>query len=170
VPGQAPGGLVAVVAFHATVSNKLSGAAKIGLTAGGLSDPVVNRDLQMLGVITVMLVTLALLNSIFTTWATVLDARRASAVMRALGARARQVSFDLIEAQVISAIPGTLVGVGLGLALFKAAVKSAGTLPPALWLVFTVLGTLVAVAGLTAVPAHLGSRQPIADVLASEAA
>jgi putative ABC transport system permease protein len=62
----------------------------------------------MLGVITVMLVALALLNAIFTTWATVLDARRASAVMRALDARARQVSLGLIVAQVTSAIPGTL--------------------------------------------------------------
>ena len=101
-------GLVAAVSFHATVTNKLSGAATSGLFASGISDPVVNRDLQMLGVITVMLVALALLNAIFTTWATVLDARRASAVMRALGARARQVSLGLIVAQVTSAIPGTL--------------------------------------------------------------
>ena len=81
-------GIVAVVSFHAAVTNKLSGAAASGLVAGGLSDPVVNRDLQMLAVITIMLVALAVLNAVFTTWATVLDARRASAVMRALGARA----------------------------------------------------------------------------------
>ena len=49
-------GLVAVVSFHAAVTNKLSGAATSGLFAAGISDPVVNRDLQMLGVITVMLV------------------------------------------------------------------------------------------------------------------
>ncbi len=163
-------GLVAVVSFHATVANKLSGAATSGLVAGGLSDPVVNRDLQMLAVITIMLVTLAVLNAVFTTWATVLDARRASAVMRALGARAQQVSLGLVSAQVISAVPGTLIGVVLGIALFKAAVKSAGTLPPTLWLVLTVLGTLAVVAALTTIPARLGTRQPIAEVLASEAA
>jgi hypothetical protein len=55
-------------------------------------DPVVSRDEQMLAVITIMLVALAVLNALFTTWATVLDARRSSALMRALGARARQVS------------------------------------------------------------------------------
>jgi putative ABC transport system permease protein len=163
-------GLVAVVSFHAAVTDKLSGAATSGLFAAGISDPVVNRDLQMLGVITVMLVALALLNAIFTTWATVLDARRASAVMRALGARARQVSLGLIVAQVLSALPGTLVGVGLGIALFKAAVRSSGAPPPALWLVLTVLGTLAVVAALTTIPARLGTRQPIAEVLASEAA
>jgi putative ABC transport system permease protein len=163
-------GFVVVVSFHATVANKLSSAATSGLISGGLSDPVVNRDLQMLGVVTVMLVTLALLNAIFTTWATVLDARRASAVMRALGARGRQVSLGLVFAQVISAVPGTLVGVGLGLLLFKAAVKSVGSLPPALWLVLMVCGTLAVVAVLTAVPARLGIRQPVAEVLASEAA
>jgi putative ABC transport system permease protein len=163
-------GIVAVVSFHAAVTNKLSGAATSGLVAGGLSDPVVNRDLQMLAVITIMLVALAVLNAVFTTWATVLDARRASAVMRALGARARQVSLGLIVAQVISALPGTLVGVGLGLALFKVAVKSAGTTPPALLLVLTVVGALAVVAALTTVPARLGTREPIAEVLASEAA
>jgi len=163
-------GIVAVVAFHATTTNKLSGAATSGLISGGLSDPVVNRDLEMLGVITVMLVTLALLNAVFTTWATVLDARRSSAVMRALGARPGQVGLGLVVAQVISALPGTIVGVGLGLALFKAAVKSAGSPPPAFLLVVTVLGTLGVVAGLTTVPAQWGTRQRIADVLADEAA
>jgi putative ABC transport system permease protein len=163
-------GLVVVVCFHATVTSKLSGAATSGLIATGISDPVVNRDLQMLGVITVMLVTLALLNTIFTTWGTVLDARRASAVMRALGTPARQVSLGLIVAQVLSAIPGTLIGVGLGIELFKAAVKSSGAPPPVLWLLITVLGTLAVVAGLTMIPARLGSRESIAEVLASETA
>ncbi|MGH3266657.1 MAG: FtsX-like permease family protein, partial [Trebonia sp.] len=150
-------GLVTVISFHSAATNRLSGAATSGLVATGISDPVVNRDLQVLGVITVMLLTLALLNAVFTTWATVLDARRASAVMRALGARARQVRLGLVVAQVLSAIPGTLVGVGLGLLLFKAAVKSSGGPPPVLWLLLTVFGTLVAVAGLTLVPAQLGT-------------
>jgi hypothetical protein len=100
----------------------------------------------------------------------VIDARRASAIMRALGARARQVSLGLIAAQVISAIPGTLIGVGLGIALYSAAVKSQGGPLPVLWLAITVLGTLAVVAALTMVPASLGTRQPVAEVFASEAA
>ena len=79
------------------------------------------------------------------------------------------MSLGLIVAQVISALPGTLVGVGLGLALFKVAVKSAGTMPPVLWLVLIVVGALALVSALTTVPARLGTRQPIAEVLASEA-
>ena len=118
-------GIVAVLAFHAFADNKLSGSS--ALTAGGLSDPVINRDEQMLTIITVMLVTLAVLNALFTTWATVLDARRSSALMRALGARARQVSSGLVVAQVLSALPGAILGVPLGLLLFKAAVHG-GTL------------------------------------------
>jgi hypothetical protein len=74
-------GVVTVLAFHAFAHNKLSGAT--ALSAGGLSNPVINRDEQMLSIITIMLVSLAVLNAIFTTWATVLDARRASALMRA---------------------------------------------------------------------------------------
>jgi putative ABC transport system permease protein len=159
-------GLVAVVAFHATASSRISGEASAGLTAGGLSDPVVNRDLQMLGVVTIMLVTLALLNAVFATWATVRDARNATAVVRALGARDRQVDLGLVVTQLIGAIPGALAGVGLGLLLFKAAVKSNGTSPPVLRVVFVVLGALVAVALLTTVPARLGRRHAVAESLA----
>jgi putative ABC transport system permease protein len=158
-----------VIAFHAGVNSKLSSSSARGLTAGGLSDPVINRDEQMLAVITVMLVTLAVLNTIFTTWATVLDARRSSALMRALGARRRRVSSGLVVAQVLAAVPGAIVGIPLGIGLYTAAV-SGGALPPPLWLVATVIGTLVVMAALTVVPARLGSMQPIVEVLASEAA
>jgi putative ABC transport system permease protein len=160
-------GIVTVIAFHAFADNKLSGA--VALTAGGLSNPVINRDEQMLTVITVMLVTLAVLNALFTTWAMVLDARRSSALMRALGARTRQVSSGLVVAQVLSALPGAILGIPLGLVLFKAAVHG-GTLPPASWLAAAVLGTLAAIAALTIVPARIGTRQPVAQVLQSETA
>ncbi len=160
-------GLVAVLSFHAAVNSKLGTASS--LTAGGLSDPVVARDEQMLAVITVMLVLLAALNAIFTTWATVTDARRASALMRALGARTRQVSSGLVVAQSLSALPGAIVGIPLGYVLFRAAVKG-GTLAPAPWIVGAVLATLLVMAGLTLIPARIGARYPVAGVLQSEAA
>jgi len=158
-------GIVAVIAFRADVHNKLSTAG--GLTAGGLSDPVVNRDEQMLAVITILLVALAVLNALFTTWATVVDARRASALMRALGAQARQVSSGLVVAQLLSALPGAIIGVPLGLALFLDAVQG-GSLPSPLWLVATVIGTLIVMAALTVVPARIASMQPIVQALSSE--
>jgi putative ABC transport system permease protein len=160
-------GLVAVLSFHATVNSRLAGSAS--LTAGGLSDPVVTRDEQMLTVITVMVVILAALNAIFTTWATVIDARRASALMQALGARVTQVSSGLVVAQVLAALPGAIVGVPLGIGLFAVAVNN-GSLPPPSWLAAAVLGALLAIAALTVVPARLGARQPAAEVLQAEAA
>jgi putative ABC transport system permease protein len=160
-------GIVAVVSFHAFADNTLSGA--VALTAGGLSDPVINRDEQMLTVVTVMLITLAALNTLFTTWATVLDARHAAALMQALGARSRQVSSGLVVAQVLCALPGAILGIPLGVLLFKAAVKH-GSLPPVAWLAAAALGVLVATAALTIVPARIGARQPVAEVLQSETA
>jgi putative ABC transport system permease protein len=162
-------GIVAVLAFHVEVSAKLANGQASGMTAGGLADPVIRRDEQMLTVITIMLITLAVLNAIFTTWATVLDARRASALMRALGARVRQVSAGLVVAQVVSALPGAIVGVPLGILLFKAAVHG-GDAPPAPWLAVAVLGTLLVMALLTIIPARIGARRAVTEALRAEAA
>jgi putative ABC transport system permease protein len=160
-------GIVAVISFHAFADNTLSGA--VALTAGGLSNPVINRDEQMLTIITIMLITLAALNTLFTTWATVLDARHAAALMQALGARARQVSSGLVIAQVLCALPGAILGIPLGILLFKLAVKH-GSLPPVTWPAAAALGVLVVTAALTIVPARIGTRQPVAEVLQSETA
>lgn len=127
------------------------------MPAQGLGNPVVRRDEQALLVITILLVTLAALTAMFTAWATVVDARRASALLRALGATPRQVRIGLADAQPISALPGVIVGVPLGLALFE---RAAGVWadPSALWLVATVFGTLPVVAALTSLPAQVGTR------------
>jgi putative ABC transport system permease protein len=156
-----------VIAFRAFADSKLSGASP--LTAGGLSNPVINRDERVLTVITVALVALAALNALFTTWAMVRDARRSSAVLQALGARAGQVSAGLVIAQVASALPGAILGVPLGLALFKITVHG-GTTPPATWLAAVVLAVLAAVAALTVIPAAVSARHPVAPVLQAETA
>jgi hypothetical protein len=41
---------------------------------------------------------------------------------------------------------------------------------PAWWLVAVVLGTLIVVAGLTAIPARIGARSPVAEILQAETA
>jgi putative ABC transport system permease protein len=158
-------GIVTVLAFHATVSRMTAGGS-----AGGFTNPVVSRDEQVLLVITIMLVTLSALNAIFTAWATVLDARRPAALMRALGARSQQVSTGLLAAQVLSALPGAILGVPLGIVLFKAVGGHQAAPPSALWVVAAVLGTLLAVAGLTTVPAKIGARTPAPQILQSETA
>jgi putative ABC transport system permease protein len=124
----------------------------------------------MLLVITIMLITLSALNAIFTAWATVLDARRPSALMRALGARSGQVTNGLLAAQVLSALPGAILGVPLGIVLFKAVGGHQATAPSVLWVVAGVVGTLLAVAGFTALPAQIGGRAPAAPILQSETA
>ena len=160
-------GIVTVLAFHATVD---ASAKTIGGSSGGLADPIVSRDEQVLTVITIMLVTLAALNAILTAWATVLDARRPAALMRALGARSEQVSSGLLAAQVLSALPGAILGVPLGILLFKAVGGHQTAPPSALWVVAAVLGTLLTVAGLTTVPALIGTRTPTVQILQSETA
>jgi putative ABC transport system permease protein len=160
-------GIVALLTFHATADRRLSGPAS------GLGNPVYDRDMQMLTVITVVLLTLSVLNTIVTTWATVLDARPASALARALGATPQQVSAGMSAAQVLPALPGAILGVPLGIGLFVAANgggAAATTLPPAWWLAAAVLGILVAVAGLTAIPARIGARRPAAEILQAETA
>jgi putative ABC transport system permease protein len=159
-------GLVAALAIHAAVDNKL---AHLGIS-GGLVSPDIPRAEQVLTAITISLVTLAALTAIFAATATVLDARRASAVTLALDATPQQVRAGLVMAQVIPALPGAILGLPLGIGLFKVAGHRLNGLPPVLWLVAAVLGTVLVVAALTSVPARIGLRRPVAEMLQAEAA
>ena len=158
-------GLVAALSIHAAVDNKLAHLGR----SGGLVNPAIPRAEQVLTVLTISLVTLAALTAIFTASATVLDARRASAVTLALGATPQQVRAGLAMAQVIPAVPGAILGLPLGIGLFKVAAHHLSGLPPALWLVAAVLGTVLVVAALTSVPARIGLRRPAAEMLQTEA-
>jgi putative ABC transport system permease protein len=159
-------GVVAVMAAH-YAGDVAGGPARFNWFAG-LSDPVSARVTQVMGVLTVVVVALAAVNAIVTAWATALDARQQMALARALGGAPRQVSAGLAAAQVLPALPGALVGIPLGIGLFAVA-NSGGvvSIPPPWWLAAMVLGTLAAVAALTAVPASLGARQPVAPILHS---
>jgi putative ABC transport system permease protein len=158
-------GLVAALAIHAAVDNKLN-----LLRTGGLISPDVPRAEQVLTAITISLAALAALTVIFAAVATVLDARRACAVTLALGATPQQVRTGLIVAQVIPAVPGAILGLPLGIGLFKVAGHGLTGLPPVLSMVAAVAGTVVVVAALTSVPARIGLRRPVADMLQAEAA
>ena len=158
-------GIVAVLAFHATNDERRFGGSS------GLINPVVSRDERLLLVLTVVLLTLATINAAFTAWATVLDTRHASALVRALGASQWQVTAGLAAAQVLPALPGAIVGIPAGIVLFEVA-SSGGvlTVPPAWWLLAAVLGILVTVAALTTIPARLATRFPPGELLQSELA
>ncbi len=158
-------GVVAVLTFHATAGQQINGGGS------GLSDPVYNRDEQVLLVLTIILLTLAALNAVVTAWTTMLDTRHLAALARALGATPRNVAAGLTAAQLLPAVPGTLFGIPLGIGLFAAADHGGLiTLPPAWWLAAAVLATLAAVAGLAAVPARVGARRPTAEILQAETA
>jgi ABC-type lipoprotein release transport system permease subunit len=109
-------------------------------------------------------------NAIIITWAAALDARHASAVARALGATPADVTAGLSAAQVLPTLVGALLGVPGGLGLWSA-LSNAEAATPTYWQLLTVVvGTVLVVAALTAIPARLGHRRPVADILQSELA
>src|SRR5512132_140182 len=145
--------------------------------AGGYPDAQVELLRQVLLVVMVILLSLAAVNAIFITWATVLDNRHSSALARALGATPREVSAALAAAQVLPALVGAILGVFPGgFALFAAINAITGgdsdraTLPSLWQLLAVVAGTVLVVAALTAVPARLGGRRPVTETLQAELA
>jgi putative ABC transport system permease protein len=156
-------GIVAVLSAHAHLN-----AQRLGVTSA-LSNPTSDRERQVLLVITIMLITLASVNAIFIARATVQDSKHNSAVARALGASPQQVSFGLSASQTLPSLVGAMLGIPGGLALV-ALVGHGGetTIPPASWLCVVVIGTLVAVGGLTAIPSRVAARRPVAQILQSE--
>jgi len=127
---------------------------------------------EVLTIISVMLVILAAVNAIVIGWATALDARHLAALARALGATPDQITTGLSVAQLLPALAGALLGIPGGIAIYDLGRHGAGTttIPPALWLVTMVVVTLLAVAVLTAIPARMGARRPVADVFQAEGA
>jgi len=157
-------GIVAVLIVHAHDDLRFSAASP-------LADPRIERLNQVMMVFTVALVALAAVNALLITWAMVVDARRSSAVARALGATPGQVSAGLSGAQVLPALIGALLGIPGGFGLVNAVRHNAGsvvTTPPIWWLAAVVVGTVVVVAVLTAVPARIGARRSVAVVLQTE--
>jgi putative ABC transport system permease protein len=157
-------GIVAVLIVHAHEDARL-------FNASALADPRMERLNEVLMVFTVALVALAAVNALLITWAMVVDARRSSAVARALGATPGQVSTGLSGAQVLPALFGALLGIPGGFGLVNAVGHNAGsvvTTPPIWWLAAVVIGTVVVVAALTAIPARIGARRSVAVVLQTE--
>src|SRR6266545_3426805 len=121
--------------------------------AGGYDAAQVEVLRHVLLVWTVILLTLAAVNAIVITWATALDNRHSSALAGA----------------ILGVFPG-------GFALFHAINAITGgnsdraTLPSRWQLLALVLATVLVVAALTAVPAHLGGRRPVTETLQAELA
>jgi len=156
-------GIVAALAAH------LDLAADVVDPSSPLDITKADRFNEVLPVITITLAALAAVNAIFITWATALDARHSSALARALGATPQQVSAGLSAAQVLPALVGAILGIPGGIALF-AAVGDSMTVPPLWQLLAVVAGTVLVAAALTAIPARIGGRRSVAEILQSELA
>jgi ABC-type lipoprotein release transport system permease subunit len=152
--------VVTVLIYHASYGQPPPG---VPVMAGG---PSANPVSQVMLVLIVALVILAAVNAIFTAWATVLDARYPAALARALGTTPSQLTAGLSASQLLSALPGALLGIPAGIGLYAAVSNGAGmALPSGARLAAVVLGALVTVAVLTAVPARVGARHPVALML-----
>jgi len=152
-------GIVAILASHAhtPIAN---------LTISNLK---LDRFNELTAIITVMLVILAAVNTTFIGWATAADGRFSSALERALGATAGQVTAGLSMAALLPALPGAIIGIPLGIAVYH--LLASGTplaVPPAWQLAGVFLSTLLAVTVLTAIPSRLGARRSPAQVLQTE--
>ncbi|GAA0424537.1 hypothetical protein Acor_45410 [Acrocarpospora corrugata] len=123
---------------------------------------------QVLLLMTVMLVAQAAVNAICITWSTALDARRSSALARALGATPAQVSAGLSTAQILPALAGALLGLATGIGLAELLDDDPVTVPPLWQLTAVVLGCVIVIAGLTAIPARLSARHPVGEILRTE--
>ncbi|HWD53508.1 MAG TPA: FtsX-like permease family protein [Acidimicrobiales bacterium] len=159
-------GVVAVLIVH----GRLNSAEFNGVS--GLVNPRTTRANEVLLAVTVGLVVLAAVNAVFITRAIAQDARHASAVTRALGATPQQVTAGLSLAQMLPALIGSLLGIPGGFLLYNAA-KHGGqseTMPPVPELLAVIVGAVLLVAVLTAIPARWGARRPVASILQAELA
>jgi ABC-type lipoprotein release transport system permease subunit len=152
-------GIVAALAAHAHFNTEKAPGA----------DPRGAMN-QVLLLLAIMLVAQAAVNTICITWATALDARRSSALARALGATPDQVSAGLSVSQVLPALAGAILGLPGGIALAEALDDDPVTIPQLWQLLAVVLGSVLVITALTAIPARLSARRPVAEILQAELA
>ncbi|MFF3671824.1 FtsX-like permease family protein [Microtetraspora malaysiensis] len=128
------------------------------------------HDRRLLLAVTVLLIALAVVNTITLTWTTAIEARANMAIARTLGATPGQISAGLSSAQLLPSLPGAVIGVPLGVGLLSLFAAGNPAEPPSSWLLGGVLATLLATAALTALPARLAARRSVAQALSGETA
>ncbi|WP_188196845.1 ABC transporter permease [Nonomuraea sp. SYSU D8015] len=128
------------------------------------------HDRQLMLAVTILLIALAVVNTLTFTWTTAMEARANMAIARTLGATPGQISAGLSTAQLLPSLPGAVIGVPLGIGLLSLFAARNAVDPPSSWLLGAVLATLLATAALTALPARLAARRPVAQTLSAETA
>lgn len=163
--------VVAALALHGEITRKDARATGVDFVPGAVN-PVTAQVSRAVVVLMVALLVLAAANAVLVAWATSLDAARSTALARALGATPWQVTAGLSAAQLLPAAAAAVLGVPLGVLMYDAArVAGGASAPPAVpygWLPAVVLGALVAVALLTAIPVRAAARRPVARTLAAD--
>ena len=130
---------------------------------------VADHIIRVVDILTAILVALAAINTIVTTWTTVIDAQRPTALARALGATPRQISTGLATAQLLPAIAAICLGIPAELALYALAGGQHTTAtPPILSLLALIPATLIIIGALTAIPARIGTHRSIAETLQAD--
>jgi putative ABC transport system permease protein len=153
-----------VVQHDLAVKNQRTAPAGLFVTS-----TIGDRANHVLIVLSVILIVLAGVSAAFTAWATVIDSQASTALARALGATPRQVTSGLTTAQLFPGLVAAVVGIPAGLLLYQLAGGDLSEAkPPLLWLLAVIPGTLIAVATVTAIPARIGARRAVADVLRAE--
>jgi ABC-type antimicrobial peptide transport system permease subunit len=160
---------IAVATFIATLLMRHTTVLGVKV-AGNILAAAKQGSLDHVGtILSVILVVIAAINLLITTWATVLDARRPTALARALGATPGQITGGLASAQLLPGLIAAIIGIPLGFVLYVAAGgKPTQSSPPILMMLAVIPATLLAIAILTAVPARIGANRPVAEVLRSE--
>ncbi|GAA2112673.1 ABC transporter permease [Streptomyces synnematoformans] len=120
----------------------------------------------MLGV-TVALLALSVLNTVFVSWSTAVQARRALAVTRTLGATPGEVVAALCTAQLLPAVGAIAVGIPIGFGLFSL-FSDVVVIPPGAWLAVAAPAVLLTVTALAALPAWLHTRKAAGCALNAE--
>ncbi|MFI7048555.1 ABC transporter permease [Streptosporangium sandarakinum] len=128
------------------------------------------HDRRLLLAVTVLLIALAVVNTLTFTWTTAMEARASMAVARTLGATPGQISAGLSAAQLLPTLPGAAIGVPLGAGLLSLFAAHNAVEPPSSWLLAAALATVLTTAALTALPARLAARVPVAQTLSAETA
>ncbi|MCK2222050.1 ABC transporter permease (plasmid) [Actinomadura sp. ATCC 31491] len=138
--------------------------------AAGLPNLRGEYDRRLVLAVTLLLIALAVVNTLTFTWTTAVEARANMAIARTLGATPGQVTAGLSAAQLLPSLPGAAAGVPLGVGLLSLFAARNAAQPPAAWLLGAALAILLATAALAALPARLAARRPVAQALAAETA
>lgn len=163
--------LITTTTLVAAITVKAHQLPQLNPGLSSLPDPRTTAINEVLGAITAVLVILAAINAIFIATTTATDARHTLAIARALGATRNQISAGIVAAELLAALPASILGIPAGIALVHVVGHGTRqTTPPTLWLAAAVAATLISIAALTLIPARLSARRPIARILQAELA